>query len=118
MPKNHVGKSFLLEGDHYLLTVYFTDPNTICCGKRKTKLGSIGDRLFFVIGKDDYKNVPLKEKDIKKNPSWVEGNCANKMGKGRFFLQDCIIFTIKIHKNPLNIYFHFFCFSFASFSID
>ena len=66
------------EGDHYIITAYFTDPNTICSGVRKTKPTYTGDELYLVMNEGPVK-IPLKESDIG-NTKWTKGKCFVGMG--------------------------------------
>jgi len=69
-----------IEKNRYHLTVYFTDPKTICnAPKRGAK--DIGDRLLIQTGSNwkSTMNVPMKEKDVKSTP-WVKGKCIPYFG--------------------------------------
>ena len=70
-----------IENNRYHLTVYFTDPKTICnAPKRSDK--DIGDRFLIQTGSSwkSTMNVPMKEKDVKSTP-WVKGKCIPYFGK-------------------------------------
>ena len=73
----------LKEGDKYILTAYFTDPQTICSGKRATKDGYVGDKLYLVMNNGPVE-IPLKESDIgaaRPAQLWTKGKCFYGMGK-------------------------------------
>jgi hypothetical protein len=69
---------WVLEGDMYVMTAYFTDPSTICNMCRKGKY--YGDRLLILDGTTNSTIViPFKEDDLA-GSKWVEGRCFPLMG--------------------------------------
>ena len=66
------------EDDLYIMTAYFTDPNTICSGQRVTEDGYVGDNLYFVTHQGIVK-IPLREADIA-GTKWTLGRCFAGMG--------------------------------------
>ena len=79
VPANHV-KAYVRDGDYYLLTAYFTDPDTICSGKRATEDGYVGDNLYLVMQEGVVK-IPLQESELV-GTKWTIGRCFAGMGKG------------------------------------
>ena len=71
-------KAYMKEGDLYILTAYFTDPETICSGVRKTTKGYTGDSLYLVMNNGPVK-IPLKESAIR-STQWTKGKCFYGMG--------------------------------------
>ena len=69
-----------IENNRYHLTVYFTDPKTICnAPKRGDK--DIGDELHIQTGaawKSTMK-IPLDAKDLS-TTKWVKGKCIPQFG--------------------------------------
>lgn len=70
----------MLDNNTYALTAYFTEPKTICSGKRATKQGYVGDKLFLSVGKDKFMEIPLKESDVD-GDVWGNGRCFVGMGE-------------------------------------
>jgi hypothetical protein len=94
IPKKYAA-THLKEGDRYILTAYFTDPNTICSGDRATKAGYVGDKLFLVMNNGPVE-IPLEESGIdaaKPAQQWTKGKCFFGMGKRTLRSILCIRFT-------------------------
>ncbi|XP_031568106.1 uncharacterized protein LOC116302857 [Actinia tenebrosa] len=70
---------WVLEGNMYVMTAYFTDPSTICSSKDKRKY--YGDRLLIWNGADNSTiAIPFKEEDLA-GTKWVAGKCFPMMGQ-------------------------------------
>jgi hypothetical protein len=70
---------WVLEGDMYVITAYFTDPSTICSNTQKRKY--YGDRLLIFDGSTSSTiTIPFKEEDLA-GTKWVSGRCFPGMGK-------------------------------------
>ena len=77
---NMVSDSFYDDGEMYVLTVYFTDPNHVCDGENNRPKGIVGDELNLQVGVYEYMKVPLLEKELA-STKWVKGKCFFGMGK-------------------------------------
>uniref|UniRef100_A0A7M5V0C7 Cnidarian restricted protein n=1 Tax=Clytia hemisphaerica TaxID=252671 RepID=A0A7M5V0C7_9CNID len=67
------------EGNTFVMTTYFTDPDLICSGKRIAPKGYVGDNLYIVMNNGPVK-IPLKESDIGAT-KWTKGKCFYGMGQ-------------------------------------
>ena len=72
-------QSHVREGNTFVMTAYFTDPNNVCSGNRVAPKGYIGDNLYLVMNNGPVK-IPLKESDIGET-KWTKGTCFYGMGK-------------------------------------
>ena len=72
-------KAHVREGNTFVLTAYFTDPNNICSGNRVAPKGYIGDDLYLVMSNGPVK-IPLKESDLM-GTNWAKGKCYPGMGR-------------------------------------
>ena len=77
LPANQV-KAFMKEDKLYIMTAYFTDPDTICSGQRATEVGYVGDNLYLAMHEGIVK-IPLREADIG-GTKWTLGRCFAGMG--------------------------------------
>lgn len=78
--RNMVGGPFYDDGENYLLSVYFTDPNEVCNIQNKRPKGVVGDELYLQTGLYEYMKIPLLEKDLS-STNWVKGKCFFGMGQ-------------------------------------
>ena len=67
----------------FYLTAYFTSPDDICDpdAARRRQLGVVSDKLVFLIGRENYMDIPFYEKDLAKQPNWMLGGCFKGMGE-------------------------------------
>ena len=72
-------KAHIHENGLYIMTSYFTDPDTICSGQRATKKDYVGDNLYLVLNNGPVK-IPLKEDHVS-GTMWTKGKCFYGMGK-------------------------------------
>lgn len=72
---------WIAEGDRYVITAYFTDPQNICGGSRPTSK-YLGDRLLLQTGNQfsSTMSIPFKQEDLA-GTKWVRGGCFPAMGK-------------------------------------
>lgn len=81
IPKSVLGTKqgpWVLEGDMYVMTAYFTDPSTIC-SDTKTR-SAYGDRFLILDGATNTNiKIPFKEEDLV-GTKWVFGKCFYFMG--------------------------------------
>ena len=70
-----VGGPFYDDGEMYVLTAYFTDPNHVCDDENNRPKGVVGDELYLQVGVYEYMKAPA---------TW-EGACINKMDEGKMF---------------------------------
>jgi len=70
-----------VDGDMYVMTAYFTDPQTICSGGRQDSK-YFGDSLLIQTGltPDKYTTIPIDESGLQ-NTNWVKGGCFWGMGQ-------------------------------------
>ncbi|KAK3747637.1 hypothetical protein QZH41_011728, partial [Actinostola sp. cb2023] len=82
IPKSVLGTKqgpWVLEGDMYVITAYFTDPSTICSST--VQRSAYGDRLLILDGATSKTiNIPFKEEDLA-GTKWVSGRCFPLMGQ-------------------------------------
>ena len=74
---------FINEGDSYVASAYFTDPNLIC-SKIAQRL-STGDRLV-IKGDSKTLNIPMNEADIISENFFTQGKCFYTMVNLIYFL--------------------------------
>ncbi|XP_078348614.1 uncharacterized protein LOC144633648 isoform X2 [Oculina patagonica] len=69
------------EGDMYVITAYFTDPQNICGGSRPSS-DYIGDQLLMQTGTQytSTVSIPFKQEDLA-GTKWVRGGCFPSMGR-------------------------------------
>jgi hypothetical protein len=77
-PSAAIQPYFQDEGDSYVLTAYFVDPNTICSSTGKPAV-TFGDRVL-VKGQSGSVSLPLFQKDAESSLFWTKGNCFYTMG--------------------------------------
>ena len=71
---------YVVVGDYYYLTAYFTDPSKICNPYVNRPKSLVGDKLIFMTGYKQYMTVPRRESGLK-NTKWKKGKCFTGMGK-------------------------------------
>lgn len=72
-------KAHIHENGLYIMTSYFTDPDTICSGQRATTDGYVGDNLYLVLNNGPVK-IPLNEVNVL-STMWTKGKCFVGMGQ-------------------------------------
>lgn len=75
-----VGGPFYDNGEMYVLTAYFTDPNHVCDDENNRPKGVVGDELYLQVGVYEYMKVPLLESELA-STKWMKGKCFFGMGK-------------------------------------
>lgn len=115
IPKNQPNV-VLKDGNKYLLTAYFTNPDNICSGNRATTKGYVGDKLFLRMNSGIIE-IPLKESNIAKSgQKWTLGKCFFGMGQHYWYntsrnmdCEDMVPFFLLYNGGNLN------AFGFAAF---
>ena len=84
MPKSAfeiVTGPWISEGEMYVITAYFTNPQHICSGSRANS-EYLGDHLFLQTGPQSSTTVaiPFKQEDLA-GTKWVHGGCFPAMGE-------------------------------------
>jgi hypothetical protein len=70
-PSSKIQSYFVDEGDAYILTAYFVDPQTVCSSTSKPA-ASYGDRVI-IAGKSAQAVLPLDQKDAESSKFWTKG---------------------------------------------
>ncbi|OWF54729.1 uncharacterized protein LOC110441354 [Mizuhopecten yessoensis] len=84
-PVNQINHPFVLVGNTYFVTAYFTNPATICSiGRTAAQYAShgTGDSLYIQNGTDpvaDSLKIPMVETDVS-TTKWTKGHCFVSMG--------------------------------------
>lgn len=78
MPSKEQQEYFTNEGDSYVISAYFTDPNLVC--SNVIRRVSTGDRLV-IKGDKQTLNIPLIEENVLSETFFTKGGCFYTMGQ-------------------------------------
>ncbi|RMX37130.1 hypothetical protein pdam_00015753 [Pocillopora damicornis] len=107
IPKSAVGDlraPWIREGDNYVITAYFTDPETICSGPRPVT-PYLGDQLLLQTGNkiSNTMSIPFKQEDLA-GTKWVRGGCFPSMGKSKSYLFYYFLYNQEEVHQPINFW--------------